>query len=120
LNPHVRLSTADFKSRITFRRRLVPSYSALSPNKPTIPKSLARWNMPGYASIFPALRRKRPLTTPQSCVYRRIVKIDKRELERLRAIEAAARAFKDAVELAGVGPAISALLNKATQRKEVR
>ena len=40
------------------------------------------------------------------------VTIDKRELDRLRKIEATARAFQDAVEPAGAAPAIARLPNK--------
>jgi hypothetical protein len=49
-----------------------------------------------------------------------IVKINQRELDRLRRIEAATRAFADAVKRAGQAPAISRLLNRAAGASEER
>jgi hypothetical protein len=46
------------------------------------------------------------------------VTIDKRELDRLRNIEATTRAFVDKVERTGTKAAISRLLNKAAREKE--
>ena len=92
------LLPTDFEPGVSFLYRQMPSYMALYNDNLMVTKRPFRRGVPSYMALYPGLRRKQPPLKPLNFCWRSgwrkdgclIVKIDKRELAHLQAIEAAA------------------------------